>query len=379
MRSSTSRKGVARSRGVAAGVMALVFCVAAFAQKAQPAAGQPSAADAPEIGGPIFKSTVQTLIAPVLVTDHDGNIIDGLQPHQFHLYDNGKEQNIAVETTYQPISLVVAIEKSARVEGILPQLKKLGTLLTQITGRSGEAAVLAFDSRLQVVQDFTTDNDKIKVAISDLHAGSSGTRVIDAVERGLYMLDKRPKANRRVLLLVSETRDEGSQARLKETLMKATLTNVVVYDVDISQVAVRFNEQQDAPRPSAIDVAAQNFPMGIASTPTTVEQEYGMANRAQFIPLLKEIFIDTKGIFVRNPSTQFAKATGGAEFVFLRQKGLEDAIMKISQQIHSQYMVSYQPTNGEEGGYHTIVVTIDRMPEYNCKTRPGYWIGGGTQ
>ncbi len=336
----------------------------------------PPSPDAPDLGAPIFKAVTQQLVAPVLVTDHDGNIIDGLKPNQFHLFDNGKEQNISVDSTLQPISLVVAIEKSARVEGILPQLRKLGTLLTQITGRSGEAAILAFDSRLDVVQDFTTDNDKIKVAINNLHAGSSGTRVVDAVERSIYMLEKRPKSNRHMVLLVSETRDEGSQARLKETLMMATLTNVIVYDVDISQLAVRFNEKQDAPRPSAIDVASQNFPMGIASTPTTVEQEYGMGNRAQFVPLLKEIFIDTKGIFVRNQSTQFARATGGAEFEFLRQRGLEDAVMKISQQVHSQYLVSYKPTNADEVGYHTIVVQIDRSPEYICKTRPGYWIGG---
>src|SRR6185312_6481064 len=105
-------------------------------------------------------------------------------------------------------------------------LRKLGTLLTQITGRSGEAAVVAFDSRIAVPQDFTTDNDKIKVAIENLKPGSSGTRIDDAVERSIYMLSKRPGSNRRVLLLVSETRDEGSQARLKEVLTNATLSNV---------------------------------------------------------------------------------------------------------------------------------------------------------
>ena len=53
----------------------------------------------------------------MLVTDRAGNIIDGLQPAQFHLFDNGKEQNIQVDVTFEPISLVVAIEASARVDG----------------------------------------------------------------------------------------------------------------------------------------------------------------------------------------------------------------------------------------------------------------------
>ena len=129
----------------------------------------------------------------------------------------------------------------------------------------------------------------------------------------------------------------------------------------------------------AIDPAARSYPMGIPATPTTAEQQYGMGNRAQFIPLLKEIFIDAKGIFVKDPSTQFARATGGEQFIFLRQKGLEDAVQRISQEIHSQYLASYNPDNVTEGGYHTITVTIDRMPKYICKTRPGYWIGGGAQ
>jgi VWFA-related protein len=265
------------------------------------------------------------------------------------------------------------------VEAVLPQLHKLGILLTQITGKEGEAAVVAFDCRLATPQDFTTDNDKIKVAINNIKAGCGGTRLIDAVEQGVFMLRRRPATNRRVLLLVSETRDEGSAARLKEVMINATLQNVQVYAVDISQLSVRLNQKQDDPRPIPYDVAAQDFPMGQAATPTTMEQNYGMQNRVQAIPLLKEIFIDTKGLFVKDPSTQFANATGGHQFVFVREKGLEEAVQRISQEVHSQYLVSYAPNNGGEGGYHTIVVNIDREPGYICKTRPGYWTGGGAQ
>jgi hypothetical protein len=46
--------------------------------------------------------------------------VDGLQPFQFHLYDNGKEQNINVDVTYQPISLVIVLQANAHVDGILP-------------------------------------------------------------------------------------------------------------------------------------------------------------------------------------------------------------------------------------------------------------------
>ena len=74
----------------------------------------------------IFRGGVEVVQAPVLVFDRDGNYVNGLQPFQFHLYDNGKEQNINVDVTYQPISLVIVLQANAHVDGILPQVKKIG-------------------------------------------------------------------------------------------------------------------------------------------------------------------------------------------------------------------------------------------------------------
>src|ERR1035441_1924373 len=104
-----------------------------------------------------FKSTTEFVQAPVLVFDRDGNYVDGLQPSQFHLFDNGKEQNIQVDVTYIPISLVICLQANAHVEGILPQVKKIGGLIApMLIGDQGEAAVIAFDSRIRVMQDFTS-------------------------------------------------------------------------------------------------------------------------------------------------------------------------------------------------------------------------------
>jgi VWFA-related protein len=325
-----------------------------------------------------FSTSVTNIVAPVLVTDRQGNIVDGLQPAQFHLFDNGKEQNIQVDVAFEPISLVIAIESSSRVESILKQIRHLGSMVDTITGVRGEAAVIKFDGRIVTMQDFTSDADKLKLAIEKINAGSSGSRMIDAVDTGVGMLRKRPQNNRKIILLVSETRDEGSETRLREALIDANLANVMVYCVDITQLAVRLTEKQPDPRPVAMDPTTINAPLGIPNTPTTMEQNYGMQNRAQFTPLLKEIYTDAKGIFVKDPAKQFSTQTGGGQFFFLKQRGMEDAVQRISQEIHSQYVITYHPNNAAEPGYHTIEVSVDRMP-YNVKTRPGYWIGGGKQ
>ena len=92
-----------------------VFVVAAMAQTTSTV----TPTEMPEIDTPIFRGTVTNVVAPVLVTDRNGLIVDGLQPADFHLYDNGKEQNIQVDVTMEPLSMVIAIQSSSRVESIL--------------------------------------------------------------------------------------------------------------------------------------------------------------------------------------------------------------------------------------------------------------------
>ena len=80
----------------------------------------------------VFRESVEEVTAPVLVFDKDDNYVNGLQPNQFHLYDNGKEQNIQVDVSYQPISLVICLQVNAHVESILPQVRKIGNLVTPL-------------------------------------------------------------------------------------------------------------------------------------------------------------------------------------------------------------------------------------------------------
>jgi VWFA-related protein len=360
--------------------MMVLMAGIAIAQSPGPETKSPEAkgSDTPELGEPMIRTQVTNIVAPVLVTDRSGNIIDGLQPQQFHLYDNNKEQNIHVDVAFQPISVVLCLEASVRVDGIMPQLRHLGTLMPLIVGDHGEAAVMAFDSRLRIMQDFTNDPDKVKAAIDKVNAGNSSSRMIDAVQRAVFMLNHRPKDNRKIILLVSETRDQASEARVREALIDAQLSNVFVYTVDISQLAVRLTEKPTPPRPDPIDVTARPGVMGNPSTPTSAAVGYGVQNQVQFAPLLQEIYKDTKRIFVDSPSEVFAKGTGGGQFPFVKQRGLEEAIQRISQELRSQYLITYDPNNKGETGFHSIAVTVDNG-RYVTKTRPGYWLGGGKQ
>src|SRR5690349_7311351 len=100
-----------------AGALCLTLC----AQTSDP---DPKAGDQQIIG----TARVTEVIVPVTVHDRDGNNVNGIQPREFHLTDNGKEQNLSVDVTYHPISLAILIQANGAVDAILPQVKKIGSL-----------------------------------------------------------------------------------------------------------------------------------------------------------------------------------------------------------------------------------------------------------
>jgi len=323
-----------------------------------------------------IRATVSVVMAPVTVLDRHGEYVSGLQPQAFRLLDNSKEQKIQVDVAFQPISLVIAIQANDHVEGLLPKINKIGSLIQpMVIGDQGEAAVLAFDHRFRVMQDFTSDSTKIEKAIKNIKPGSGSSRLVDAVIESVRMLRSRPANRRRILMLISETRDRGSEGKVRDALTDIQMNNVSVYCVDISRAMAGLTSRPADPRPDTLPPAMHPLPPNVPATPTTVMQTTGgQGASAQFIPMLVEIFKSSKSVFVDNPAEVFAKGTGGTEISFAKQKGLEEAISKIGAEIHSQYLITYNPNNKEEGGFHEIIVEVTSADAKTVRTRPGYWL-----
>jgi VWFA-related protein len=359
-------------------VLALFACELVLAQNVRinnPAQVQTPNVE-PDVQPPI-KVKVEVVQTPVLVFDRDGNSVNGIRPDQFRLFDNDKEQNISVDVSFTPISLVICIQANAHVEGLLPQVRKIGNLLGPLVlGDQGEAAIIAYDHRIRTLQEFTSDQQKITAAVAKISAGSSSNRLIDAVSVGARMLSTRSKDRRRIMLLIGETRDLSSESRSKEVLQALQLQNILFYAVDMSRFMTTLTAPTPVPRPDNLPPAMHPLPAGVPATPTTVAQTYGYnAGRAEFIPMMVEIFRDVKAVFQDNPVEVFTKGTGGSEFGFHGGRSLEEAIQKVGAELHSQYTLTYTPTNREEGGWHTITVAVTGRPEVKrVQARPGYWV-----
>lgn len=343
-----------------------------------------TAAPASQETDPRFSTSVDYVSTPAWALDRDGNTISGLRPEQFRLFDNGKEQNIQVDVSFTPISLVICLQANANVEGLLPHVRKIGNLVKPLLiGDQGQAAVIKYDHRIDVIQEFTDDGDKITQAIAKIHPGSSSSRMIDAVSTATQMLRRQPRNRQRIILLVGETRDISSEMRLRTALMEIQVANVTFYAVDMSRFLTTLTgkpqpgRQDNRPAPLA---GAASLPSMVAPTPTSVAQATGggggTAGRAEFIPLLLELYRDAKAIFRKNPIEAFTQATGGVEWGFNSQRSLEEAIQRLGDQLHSNYMITYSPNNRETTGWHEIKVDVPGRAEVRkVQTRPGYWIG----
>jgi len=318
---------------------------------------------------------VNYVTAPVTVYDKNGNIVNGLTALDFQLLDNGKEQKITEDLASHPISMVAAVQASRNMEQLLPSIRKVGSLFSQLVlGESGEIAVLAFDHRIQTMTGFTSDADKISEAFQKLKPGSSTSKLNDAAMEGVNLLGSKPNDRRRILLLISETRDNGSEMHVRDVLTKAEFKNIVVYSVEVSHLLTSLTSHPEPPRPTGIPPEARHLPGGNIGTLTTEAQGQicCSSSMGSYTPAFKEIFTAVKAIFISNPQEVYTKFTGGREYSYMNQRGLEKAITDIGNDIHSQYLLTYLPNNQDEGGYHEITVNV-RKAGLKVVTRPGYW------
>ncbi len=295
---------------------------------------------------PDLKTTVRLVVAPTTVIGLDGEYIDGLKEDDFLVYDNGKQQTVHADVSFTPISLVIAVQSGVISAEAINKVRRIGGMISPlIIGERGEAAVIAFDNEVTLIQEFTSDPDQLSKGLRRIQPGDAGGRMIDAAVESVHMLKARPESHRRVLLLIGETRDRGSKTKLEEAVTFAQRENVSVYSLTYSATLIEFTARPGTtPPPGGFDLIG-------------VFREIGRLGKAK-------------------AAMAFAEYTGGAQTSFLKQRGLESAVSRIGEELHAQYLLSFPPLAEPEPNFHTLQVRIKNRPDLTVRTRPGYWLGG---
>jgi VWFA-related protein len=324
---------------------------------------------------PRFDVRARLVLAPATVADASGRPVPGLEASDFVVFDNGRPQKIlvdSIDTGVPRIALVVAVQSSGISAAVLEKTRRLGSMIqAAVTGERGCAGLLSFDDKVVWLQQCTNDGGAIGSAFRRLKAGpDKAGRMLDAVSAAVEHLGKEQNA-RRVLLLISESRDRGSETLLQDAVADAQSADVAIYAATYSafntaltsKVPVRVGLGRPRNQTPGQETASMRIPAPPNLNPGLPPQQ----DRVDFTAALEELVRK----FGPNTSAILTGGTGGTTWSFAKAKGLEEAIEKPGGELHSQYVISFRPDPPEDG-YHAIEVRVIRRGSFQVRARPGY-------
>jgi VWFA-related protein len=317
-----------------------------------------------------FRSTVPLVVAPTTVTNSKGRYIDGLTPDDLILYDNNVPQRIQMDWMTYPIDLVVAVQTSSNSGAVIDKLGGSGILFTQLLAAdAGETAVISFSDDVKVHQDFTGNPDLVIHALRTLRKEGDQAHMLDALLQALRILERRPPGRRPIILMIAEKRDRSSTTKLSEVMERIQRLNVAVYWLTYSPFLQPFTVKPKTAedlKPEAERIKVPKCALCPAPDDTAVPPDLGPGNWLYGIGELMRLHQP-------DLSSLFTKNTGGRTRSFLKKNAVEQAIQQVSEEVHRQYILSFEPKGAEPGTFHAIRVAVKNRPELQAKTREGYW------
>ena len=363
--------------------------------------GMLAQAAAPASRNPVFRTGTTLVLVPALVRTDKGQLVYSLTAGDFTLTDNGAPQKLSLEedTGSQPLAMVIVAETGGAGAQHLANYSKLGPMVDAVTGDvPRQVAVISFDSEPVLAQDFTPDLDQVTGAINRMKPGNDGAAIFDSLHAAVDLLRKEPPAYRRAILLISETRDLGSQAKLEDTLKAISDTNTAIYSLGFSTTraemkheASQFSSDEPGPaggcmsRGDKVDADADPDPDADADEAPGKKKQSRAAQAYDCASLLapplraaKMLAMAAMNGLQKNAPETVAQLTGGEYYKFENEKNFEKGLMNISNHIPNRYVLSFQPQSPQPG-LHSIKLQLKDFSKVQVTARSSYWVDGAAQ
>jgi Ca-activated chloride channel family protein len=305
-----------RSNVKLACAVAALMAPAVLAQQA-PTAPQDRAA---------FRAGVEVVSLNVTVTDATNRYITDLDQGEFSVFEDGVKQDMTFfNRRQQPIALSLLLDSSASMEDKLPMLQTAAASFVKRLKSNDIAQVIDFDSRVEIRQPFTGNQEELETAINRTAAGGS-TSLHNAIYIALKELRKIRAINeedvrRQALIVFSDGEDTSSLISFDEVLDLAKRSETAVYTI-----ALR-----------GADTSTKGF------------------REAEFV------------------MRQLAQETGGRAFFPAKVEDLTGVYAQIADELASQYTLGYMPKNNKrDGAWRRIVVQTARA-NVTPRTKRGYF------
>jgi VWFA-related protein len=300
-----------------------------------PAQSQQDRQQVPQSQKPL---TVQTTLVNVFVTVRDKRheIVSDLSQNDFKVFEDGQEQKIAFfsKEVNLPITLGILIDTSGSMERVIgAEQDTASRFLREVMRKKDEAMVISFDFDVDLLADFTEDTNVLERAIrgtsinsvggggvvtpGTIPSNAGGTDLYDAIYLACHD-QLATEAGRKAVIVMSDMEDTGSKLRLPDASEACQRADGVIHVLLISDPGATFGVGPSVARKMADD-------------------------------------------------------TGGRVINVHNEKTLEKAFDEISEELRSQYVIGYYPTNDKrDGTFRKIRVDIAR-PDVKVLARKGYY------
>ena len=275
----------------------------------------------------VFRASVDVVSLNITVVDGQGHYITDLGQEDFNVFEDGAKQEITFfNRTSLPIALSLLVDTSASMEQRLPIAQEAAIGFARKLRPEDLGQVVDFDSRVEIVQNFTKDIAALEKAIRNTSAGGS-TSLHNAIYISLKELTKvkarsQEEVRRQAIVVLSDGEDTSSLVSFEEVLELAKRSETAIYTIGLQPK-----------EPSA----ARGF------------------REAEFV------------------LRQLAQETGGRPFFPQRVEDLAGVYGQISEELSSQYALGYQPRNQRrDGAWRRLVVQVAR-PSVTARTKRGYY------
>ena len=259
----------------------------------------------------LFRSTVDVVSLNVTVVDSKNRYITDLSEEDFSVFEDGTQQDLIVFNRQSlPIALSLLIDTSASMESRMRLAQDAAIGFVRKLRPQDLAQIVDFDSRVQILQNFTNNVDELERSIRTTSAGGS-TALHNALYISLKELAKikattAEDVRRQAIIVLSDGEDTSSLVSYEEVLELAKRSETAVYTIAL--------QAKDAPQTKGF-------------------------REAEFI------------------LRQFAQETGGRSFFPARIEDLKDVYGQIADELSSQYSIGYASKNPRrDGAWRRIVV-----------------------
>lgn len=306
--------------------------------------------------------TVETnlITTPVSVLDRNGRFIPKLQKKDFKIFEDGVPQTIEMfQSSEMPFTVVLMIDISPSTRLKIDEIHYAAITFVNQLRPADRVAVVAFDQRVRLLCEPTTDKQVLYSAIYKAQFGS-GTSLYDAVD-AVAASDVISASGRKAIVIFTDGVDTTSRRATFESSVAG------IEEIDALIYPIRYNTLDPAITCKPLDPAllAQLSQREIA---VIMRMRSGRANGGYGRGSSCEEYERGK-----NYLTALAETSGGRLFDTETVTNLEVAFSGVAEELRRQYSVGYYSNReGQPGDRKQIKITVARPPKAIVRSKKTY-------